>query len=241
MGDRTVVVSDIHLGAIPRANEAAFLAFLEGVPGLGDDLLIVGDLFDFWFEYRHVVPRGYLGALARLRRLADGGLRIRFLGGNHDAWGGDFLRDEVGLEVLEGPVAIPVGGRAAYVAHGDGLGGADWGYRALKWASRSGLGRGLFRWVHPDVGVPVARRASSTDVKRAAGAAQEGARAAALAHHARRLLRERSDVDLVIFGHAHKPDLIEVEPGRFYLNAGDWIHHNSFAVVSPEAVTLERF
>jgi len=237
---RTVVVSDIHLGAIPAAAERAFVGFLERVPELGDDLLINGDLFDFWFEYREVVPRGHFATLTALRALVDHGVAIRFLGGNHDAWGGSFLADEVGLDLVEGPAVLDVGGRRAYVAHGDGLGGGDWGYRLLKRASRSRVGRALFRAVHPDLGVPVARRASATGDKRAAGPGPETSRADRLAEHARRLLENREDLDLVIFGHTHRPELEEVGPGRFYLNAGDWIHHRSHAVVSPREIRLER-
>lgn len=241
MSTRTIVISDIHLGAVPQAHERAFLAFLDSVPGPDDDLLINGDLFDFWFEYRHVVPRGHLPVLARLRALAERGVEMRFLGGNHDAWTGSFLADEVGIEVVPGPADLRVGGRLAYVAHGDGLGGADWGYRALKWATRSPVGRTLFRWVHPDLGVPIARRASATEHKHASGPGSETPRAARLAGHAAAVLERRSEIELVIFGHSHRPELSEIAPGRFYLNAGDWIHHLSYATVTPEEIRLERF
>ncbi|MDX1578777.1 MAG: UDP-2,3-diacylglucosamine diphosphatase, partial [Gemmatimonadota bacterium] len=207
MPDRTVVVSDIHLGATPPDHERAFLSFLEEAPRWGEDLLIVGDLFDFLFEYGEVVPRGYLPALARLRALVEGGMTVRFLGGNHDAWGGSFLRDEVGLEVLEGPVTMRVGGRPAYVAHGDGLGGADWGYRVLKTVIRSRVGRGLFRWIHPDVGVPLARRASGTEARSEEEPGVGPGRASRLAVHAAEVLADRPDLALVIFGHAHEPRL----------------------------------
>lgn len=237
---RTVVVSDIHLGAIPDAAERAFRGFLERVPDLGDDLLINGDLFDFWFEYREVVPRGHFAVLAALRGLVERGLVVRFLGGNHDAWAGSFLAEEVGLDLVEGPAVLEVGGRRAYVAHGDGLGGGDWAYRALKRASRSRLGRTIFGVVHPDLGVPVARRASATEEKRAAGPGHETSRADRLAEHARGLLARRDDLDLVVFGHSHRPELEEVRPGRFYLNAGDWLHHRSYAVVSEREIRLER-
>ena len=229
------------VGATAPSHERAFLSFLEEAHRWGDDLLINGDLFDFWFEYRQVVPRGYLAALSRLGGLVEGGMSIRFLGGNHDAWGGSFLRDEVGIEVLDGPITLDVGGRRTYVAHGDGMGGRDWGYRALKWATRSRWGRGMFRRIHPDLGVPLARRASATETKGAGGPAAEGGRADRLAVLAREVLDERADVALVIFGHSHRPELTEMEPGRFYLNPGDWIHHNSFAVVDPKEIRLESY
>ena len=241
MGERTVVVSDIHLGAVAEENERAFLTFLADAHLRGDELLINGDLFDFWFEYRQVIPRGQLAALARLRALVDRGMRVRFIGGNHDAWGGSFLRDEVGIEILAGPARIAVGGRAAYVAHGDGLGGGDWGYRALRWAARSRWGRSLFRALHPDLGLPLARLASGT--KQAQGRADGGGspRADRLAACAREILGANSDIDLVVFGHTHRPEVSEFGPGRFYLNAGDWLHHNSFAVVTPDEIRLESY
>ncbi len=241
MSKRTVVVSDIHLGAVAAENEQAFLAFLAEAHRWGDELLINGDLFDFWFEYRQVVPRGQLDALARLRALVERGMAIRFIGGNHDAWGGSFLRDEVGIEVLDGPVRLTVGGRRAYVAHGDGLGGADRGYRALKWAARSRWGSGLFRWVHPDLGVPLARLASGTKRAQAREKGGDSPCADRLAACARDVLAANADIDLVVFGHAHRPEVSEVAPGRFYLNAGDWLHHNSFAVVTPTEIRLESY
>ena len=241
MSERTVVVSDIHLGAVEEANARAFLAFLEEMPRWGDELLVNGDLFDFWFEYGQVIPRGQLDVLVRLRKLVESGVRVLFMGGNHDAWGGDFLRDEVGMEILGDPARMRVGGRRAYIAHGDGLGGSDWGYRALRWAARSRAGRGLFRLLHPDLGLPLARLASGTRRAQARGAGPESPRAAALAGHAVEVLAADADLELVVFGHAHRPEVVEVAPGRFYLNAGDWIHHNTFAVVTPDEIRLERY
>jgi len=238
MSLRTVVVSDAHLGAIPEQNERAFLALLERVPELGDDLLVNGDLFDFWFEYRQAIPRGHLDVLAALRALVRGGVTVRFLGGNHDGWAGSFLEEEVGIELLEGPVVIAVGGRTAYVAHGDGLGRGDRGYRILKRIIRSRVARLGFRALHPDLGIPIARLASSTEAHAARRPDDVSPRAERLAAHAAAVLRERPEVELVVLGHAHGPRLEEIEPGRYYLNAGDWIHSRSYAVVSPDEIRL---
>lgn len=241
MSQRTIVVSDVHLGAVAEQNARAFLAFLERARDLGDELLINGDLFDFWFEYAQVIPRGHLDVLARLRTLAEGGMRILFMGGNHDAWGGGFLRDEVGVEILAEPTLRRIGGRRAYIAHGDGLGAADWGYRVLRRAARSPVGRGLFRWVHPDLGIPLARLASGTRRAQAREAGMESPRAQALARQAAEVLAAHADVDLVVFGHSHRPEVSELAPGRFYVNSGDWLHHNSYAVVTPEEIRLEKY
>lgn len=238
MSFRTLVVSDAHLGAVPEENERAFLGILERAPDLADELLVNGDLFDVWFEYRQAIPRGQLDVLAALRSLVRAGMPVRFLGGNHDGWAGSFLRDEVGIDVLRGPLEMSVGGRKAYVAHGDGLGGGDLGYRALKRLIQSRPARRAFRWLHPDLGIPLARLASSTRARTAEGPARPSPRARTLEEHAKAILHERAAIDLVVLGHAHAPRLLEVEPGRFYLNAGDWIHSRSYAVVSPEDIRL---
>lgn len=238
MTQRTVVVSDIHLGAIPASSEAGFLSFLRRVGDLGDDLLINGDLFDFWYEYGHVIPRGHFPVLSALHELIRGGMPVRFLGGNHDAWGGSYLEEEVGVEIIDGPAVLQVGGRTAYVAHGDGLGGGDWGYRALKWASRSTAGRRAFKMLHPGLGIPLARSASRTRTKGAGDPEYVSPRAARLERLATEILTERDDIEVVIFGHTHRPQLDEPLPGRFYLNAGDWIHHSSYAVVTPDDIDL---
>jgi UDP-2,3-diacylglucosamine hydrolase len=234
----TLIVSDAHLGAVPAPNERAFGALLERVPSMAAELLINGDLFDFWFEYRTVILRRHFHTLRRLTDVVGAGVRVRLLGGNHDGWGGDFLREEIGLELLDGPIVTEVGGRTAYVAHGDGLGGGDLGYRVLKRLTRSGPGRSLFRLVHPDLGTRVALRASATSQKHLAGPGGEDARADHLSAHAERILRADGSLQLVVFGHAHRPELREVEPGRFYLNAGDWIHHLTYALVDPNSIQL---
>jgi UDP-2,3-diacylglucosamine hydrolase len=234
----TVIVSDAHLGAVPEENERAFLSFLESVPSLGDDLLINGDLFDFWFEYRTVILRRHFGVLRRLADLIDSGLRIRLVGGNHDAWGGDFLQDEIGIELIEGSATLVLGGRRTFVAHGDGLAGGDWGYRMMKRATRSSPGAAAFRLLHPDAAAHLIGRVSGTSDRHAAGPADEKERADRLSDYAAKLLKEDPSFDLIVFGHSHRPELREVEPGRFYLNAGDWIHHMSYALVGTHKLEL---
>lgn len=238
----TIVVSDAHLGAAPERHEQAFLAFLDRVPDLGRDLLINGDLFDFWFEYETVILSRHFPVLRRLAGLIEAGVRIRLVGGNHDSWGGRFLRDDIGVELLRGPLTTTVGGRRAFVAHGDGIGGGDWGYRILKSVTRSRVASFAFRHVHPDWTAYVVRGVSRTE-SRHRGDESPGnpERARRLSQFADRILQEQPDIELVAFGHSHIPELREVEPGRFYLNSGDWIHHCTWAEVSPESVTLNRW
>lgn len=238
--DVALIASDAHLGEIPAENEEAFHAFLRHATGACAELLIAGDLFDFWFEYRSVVLRRHFATLRLLAELVDAGVRVRLVGGNHDAWGGSFLREEIGLELLDGPRTLRVGGRTAYVAHGDGLAGGDLGYRALRSLIRGRTARRLFRLLHPDLSTRLVRRVSRT-AGRTGEAGADARRAAILSAHADRLLRVHPELQLVIFGHAHRPELREVEPGRHYLNPGDWIHHLSYAEVGPDGVALRRW
>ncbi|HKK07579.1 MAG TPA: UDP-2,3-diacylglucosamine diphosphatase [Gemmatimonadota bacterium] len=240
-GPPTLVASDAHLGATSADAAGAFLAFLEAVPDLTDDLVLAGDVFDFWFEYRSVVLRAAFPALRRLARLRDAGVRVRMVGGNHDAWGGSFLREELGVELVDGPVVTEVGGRRTYLAHGDGLAGGDLGYRFLKTVTRSRPARTLFRWLHPDLADGLVRAVSRTPADDAAARAREEGRARMLAGYARSVLEADPGLELVVLGHSHRPELTEVAPGRHYLNPGDWIRHFTYGEVAPDHIALRRW
>ncbi len=223
-----LIVSDTHLGAVPPSTERAFRDFLAAAPGSASGLLINGDLFDFWFEYGTVILREHYRTLAALREVVESGLPVSFVGGNHDAWAGRFLRDEVGVELLNGPVELALAGRRALVAHGDGVGSGDYKYRALKAFIRHPFIVGAFRVLHPDLGTRIARLASTTGHKADHADPRAGHRAAFIQAWAEERLREDAGLELVVAGHAHVPAVVEVEPGRFYANAGDWIRHFTY-------------
>ncbi len=242
MTDRpSIIISDLHLGAVPRAHEEAFLSFLARVPEKTSDLVINGDLFDFWFEYGSVVLRGHFRVLRALADVVDAGVRVRLVGGNHDAWGGPFLRDEVGLELISGPVITEVGGRRTYLAHGDGLGKGDVAHKIFRRVSRHRWSIAAFRLVHPGLALGLAGGASVTERNFERGDEDADLRATRLSDFATSLLREDDTVALVALGHCHRPELVEVAPRRFYLNTGDWLRHFSYGVVSPEEVRLETW
>ncbi|MCA9736236.1 MAG: UDP-2,3-diacylglucosamine diphosphatase [Gemmatimonadota bacterium] len=226
------VTSDVHLGAVPPDTERSFLRWLEHAGACASSLLLNGDLFDFWFEYRNAVPRGHTRVLGALRALVDAGLPITLMGGNHDWWGGSFLRDEIGVEFLQEPVVRELGGHRTLVAHGDGLGGGDLGYRALKLVLRGRFTVAGFRWLHPDVGAWLARRVSRTGSREHAADAATLARAEHVRMWAHAQLDADPTLDLVLLGHTHLPALEEVAPGRHYLNAGDWVYRRTYAILA---------
>jgi UDP-2,3-diacylglucosamine hydrolase len=227
------VVSDIHLGGVPERTERAFRRFLREAAPSAAEILINGDLFDFWFEYRTVIHARHYRVLAALAELRESGVTIRFVGGNHDAWGGSFLRDEVGIELLPDRAELLLADLRTLVVHGDGLGRGDLGYRVLKKVLRHPLSAKAFRMLHPDLGSGLARLVSTTESKHGTPELANIERAAALRAWAGEQLRTRPDLDLVVAGHTHTPLLEEVSPGRYYVNTGDWINHFSFLVLSP--------
>jgi UDP-2,3-diacylglucosamine hydrolase len=227
------VVSDIHLGGVPASTERAFREFLAHLSGRTRDLLINGDLFDFWFEYRSVIQARHYRVLAALADLRDAGVRIRFLGGNHDAWGGRFLREEVGIELLQEGQVIRLAGRSALVVHGDGVGAGDLGYRILRRVIRSPVSVRLFRTLHPDLGSRIAAFVSTTEGKHGTPDRANPARAEALRNWAMAALDRNPELDMVLAGHTHTPAVDQVRPGRYYVNTGDWINHFTFLVLHP--------
>ena len=234
------IVSDIHLGAVPSSTERRFVDFLDHAASDASRLIVNGDLFDFWFEYGEVIPGRHFRTLAGLARVVEAGIPVALVGGNHDAWGGRFLREEVGLELIDGVWRTDLAGSPALIAHGDGLGAGDIKYRMLKATIRSRAAIAAFRALHPELGMRVARSVSSTETKGHSEAAAQG-RARFLRDWARERLLAEPALRYVVCGHAHVPETLEVEPGRFYLNAGDWIRHGTYLTVDAEGARLRAW
>jgi len=238
---RVLVVADAHLGQVPPAIESAFHRFLEAVPDLGEALLINGDLFDFWFEYRAVIPRRHFGTVAKLQTLRAKGVAITLVGGNHDRWGGDFLTRDLGIGFHGGAAEIEVAGRRAFVAHGDGLTEQHWSAKLMHQITRHPITVRLFRALHPDLGFWIAHRLSGTLADSTRDPAVLDRAARAQAQYAEDLLRRRPDLGLVILAHTHRPALAELGNGRAYLNPGAFLDGYRYAVVTANNVELKAF
>jgi UDP-2,3-diacylglucosamine hydrolase len=238
---RVLVVADAHLGQVSAAVDAAFHRFLAAVPDLGDALLINGDLFDFWFEYGAVIPRRHFATVAQLHALRARGIPITFVGGNHDRWGGAFLTQDLGIAFHPGAAELEVAGRRAFVAHGDGLSEQHWSATLLHRLTRHPVTIRLFRALHPDLGFWIARQLSGRLADTTRDRAVLDRAALAQAQLARDMLARRADLRLVILAHTHRPALEQLPQGRAYLNPGAFLDGYRYAVVTPDAVTLETF
>ena len=236
-----VIVSDAHLGYVPQSVSDAFHRFLSRVPDLGDHLVINGDLFEFLFEYRSVIPTSAFPTLERLAVLRRSGVRVTATGGNHDRWGGRFWRRTMEIDFHPRGAEFDVGGHAALVAHGDGLSETRAGARLLHHVVSSPITTTVFRWLHPDLGLALVRRLSPVLADKAKDARTRDMVAAAQERYARRLLSERKDLDLVVLGHTHQAAMKEIESGRWYLNPGAWSDGLRYALVNAAGPKLCRF
>jgi len=238
---RCLVVADAHLGQVPESVARAFHTFLDTVPQPGDELVVNGDLFDFWFEYGTVVPRRHLATVMKLAGLVQRGIPVTFLGGNHDRWGGDFLRRDMGIGYHSGPAELVLAGRRALVVHGDGLTEQHWSGALLHWLLRQPLTIAVFRMLHPAIGFWIADRLSGTLADSTKDKAVLDRAEAAQAAYARALLEQRTDLSLVVMAHTHRPRLEDVGNGRAYVNPGAFLDGGRYAVITAESVDLKTF
>ena len=222
--------SDVHLGAhsekLEKLKEQRLLSFLKKIQNEDADLVIVGDLFDFWFEYKYVVPRQHFRVLGLLSLLAAD-RNIHYLAGNHDFWLDSFIRQEIGLIVHDDDFVLKNAGRRIYVRHGDGLLRNDYGYRFLKRILRNKVNIFLYQLLHPDFGIPFALFLShlsrNSGEKKSDTYMDDDYRD--YAHE-----KLKSGFDMVVLGHTHWAALAPFKNG-YYINPGFWGMNFTFAVV----------
>ncbi len=227
-----VFMSDAHLGIESRSREAArearLLEFLRSLPGRAGELYVVGDLFEFWFEYATTIPRRYFALLRTLAEVREAGVRITCMAGNHDFWLGRFLSDELGIATAENPLTVECQGRRIWLHHGDGLLGGDVGYKVLKRVLRNRVSIGLYRWIHPDLGMPLALRVSHWSRRSRAQRPLDGERL----YRGIAVPRFAAGYDAVMIGHFHHV-YERREGGHAFIVLGDWIERFTY-------VELER-
>jgi UDP-2,3-diacylglucosamine hydrolase len=207
------------------------MAWLEHAATEASWIILNGDLFDFWFEYRGGTTRGHEDVLGLLRGIVGSGVPVTLMGGNHDWWGGSYLREEIGIEFLQDPVVRQVAGRRTLVAHGDGLGKGDLRYVMMRAVLRGRATRWAFGMLPPAAGDRIARRVSQTEHKWDNWGDQQRSRARALETWAESQLRADVELELVMLGHTHEPYIREVATGQWYVNSGDWVLHRSYVTL----------
>jgi len=246
MTKKTFFASDFHLGAdgrLPSAERERQIArWLDQIRDQAEALYLIGDLFDFWFEYKTVIPKGFLRLQGKLTEWREAGIPVFFFTGNHDMWMFRYFEEELGIPVFREPIVREIHGKVFYIGHGDGLGPGDQGYKVLKRVFAHPVSQWLFRWIHPDIGVGIAHfwsrrsRMANQDAQTFLGPEKEW-----LVEYSNRAL-DLHPADFYIFGHRHLPiDYTLKNRKSRYINLGDWTDFNSYAVYDGNDLQLAFF
>lgn len=224
-----IFVSDLHLGISMReeenAKETLFVKMLETLDADVKALFIVGDLYDYWFEYRRVYQKGFFRTLAALYGLKEKGIKIYYIIGNHDFMHRDFFQEEIGAMMIKDSLEVELCGKKFFLAHGDGMLKGDYGYKILKKILRSKKVQWLYSWLHPDIGISIA--AGTSKKSRNHTSSRGSFEKDGLMEKAGNIIA--AGFDFVIFGHTHKR-VIEKFPSGTYINLGTWLDKPCYGI-----------
>lgn len=247
MGIRNKIyfASDFHLGAgsyaSSREREGRLVRWLDSIKDDASEIFLMGDVFDFWFEYKTVVPKGYIRFLGKLAELSDAGIKLWFFRGNHDMWMFDYFERELGVTIISNELEIERGGKKFYLHHGDGLGPGDTFYKFMKGFFRSKLCQWLFARLHPNFGVGLANYWSSHS--RLANEKKDDAKPGQQEWLVTfsNLVLQKQFYDYLVFGHRHLPLDIKLNDKSRYINLGEWVYACSYAVFDGADMSLRYF
>lgn len=245
-GKKIYFASDNHLGAPTmeqsRPREKIFVAWLAEIKEDAAAIFLLGDLFDFWMEYKTVVPKGFTRTLGKLAEISDAGIPIYYFVGNHDLWMNGYFEEELNIPVFHEPQQFQLNKTSFFIGHGDGLGPGDKGYKRMKKVFTNPVSKWFYRWLHPDWGVRLAQYFS---VKNKMISGDEdvkflGDEKEWLVQYSKRKL-ETQHYDYFVFGHRHLPMEIDLNGKSKYVNLGDWISYYTYAVFDGSSLSLEKF
>lgn len=237
-------VSDVHLGL--RAADASlvekrFISFLDALPCNTKALYLLGDIFDFWYEYKDVIPRGYTRVLGRLAGLKDRGVDLYFFKGNHDIWAYSYFQNEIGMTLLEQPCVVEIEGKKFCLGHGDGLGKTSWGFTLIRWGFRNRFLQTLFSSIHPRWAFLLGYNWSKHSRLANGGKSDnkiEDIKSFPIVEYASSF---SEDVDCFVFGHYHTPTQVELSPAKTLFILGDWFHGCEYLQFDGERLDIIPF
>jgi len=245
-GKKVFFASDFHLGvpdaASSLAREKKIVRWLDSIKAEAQAIFLLGDIFDFWFEYRHAIPKGFIRIQGKLAELTDSGIPVYFFTGNHDMWMFDYFTQELNIPVLRKPISITLGNQKFHIGHGDGLGPKDHTYKVLKKVFANPVSQWLFARVHPNAGIGLAnfwsRRSRISNTK--ADEIFHGEDREWLVAYCKET-EAREHHDFYVFGHRHLPLDIRIGQKSRYLNLGEWVNYCTYAVYDGTDLKLEYF
>jgi UDP-2,3-diacylglucosamine hydrolase len=246
-GKKIYFASDFHLGVPNKRKslerEKRVIAWLNMAAKDASDIFLVGDVFDFWFEYKHAIPKGFARLQGKLAELTDSGINVHFFIGNHDMWAFNYFEEELGVKMYRQDVIdFNFGGKKFRIGHGDGLGPGDHGYKFIKKVFANKLCQWAFGWIHPNIGIGIANFWSGRSRMANAGEDQKflGEENEWLAIYSREVL-QKEHFDYFIFGHRHLPLDLKVGDNSRYINLGEWVNYNTYAVFDGNELELKEF
>jgi UDP-2,3-diacylglucosamine hydrolase len=245
-GKKIYFASDFHLGvpdaASSLAREKRILAWLTQIEKDAHAIYLLGDIFDFWFEYRHAIPKGFIRLQGKLAALSDAGIPIYFFTGNHDMWMFDYFEKEIGVVIHRKPIELQINTHSFLIGHGDGLGPGDSSYKILKQFFNSKICQWLFARIHPNLGIGIAnywsRKSRISNTKKGEQFVSEDKEF--LLTYCKEV-EQTQHHDFYIFGHRHLPLDLKVSEASRYINLGEWVHFDTYAVYDGDNVTLKKF
>lgn len=238
--------SDFHLGAPTRetslTREKKIVDWLDHVSKDASEIYLVGDIFDFWFEYKRAIPKGFVRLQGKIAELTDSGIKIHVFTGNHDMWIFDYLPSELGVQLYREPIVREYFGKSFYIGHGDGLGPGDRGYKILKKVFANKFCQWCFERLHPNFGIWLADTSSKSSRAKSGESDREflGEENEWLVQYCKEVLRE-NHFDYFIFGHRHLPMEIQVGENSTYFNLGEWLNYCTYLEVSPDSIELKSW
>jgi UDP-2,3-diacylglucosamine hydrolase len=241
-------ISDAHLGSLAiehrRMQERRLVRFLDEIKKDAEAIYMLGDMFDFWYEYKRVVPKGFTRFLGKVSELTDMGIEVHYFIGNHDIWAFSYLAEECGVILHPGPATVELHGKTFYLAHGDGLGAKDKKFLVIRSIFHSKVCQRLFSWLHPDLGVKFGLAwAKHSRMKRKDGkeVPYQGENHEPLIRYSKQYLKEHHDIDYFIFGHRHiEIDMMITKQTRVMV-LGEWISLFTYAAFDGENMYMENY
>ncbi len=237
--------SDFHLGAPDHqqslVREKKVIRWLASIENSAAAIFLVGDIFDFWFEYKHVIPKGHVRFQGKLAEICDKGIPIFFFHGNHDMWMKDYFQEELGIRIYENQIQLKVNSKRLMVGHGDGLGPGDSIYKLIKKVFRNKIAQWAFKWLHPNLGMALAHAWSSKSrIRNNLNGDPFKEKDEWLFRYCKEI-ESNTHHDYYIFGHRHLPLNMPVSSNSHYINLGEWIHHSTYAVFDGHRLELKEF
>ena len=245
-GKKIYFASDQHFG-VPdlqqsRIREEKFIRWMDSIKKNAQVLFLMGDLFDFWHEWKYVVPKGYIRVLGKIAELKDCGIDIYFFVGNHDLWMKNYFEVELGIPVFFEKKYYEINSKKLLLAHGDGLGPGDKGYKRMKKVFTNPFAQWAFRWLHPDIAMKIATYMSQKN-KMISGVEDQkflGEDKEFLILYSKEKLKTEK-IDYFVYGHRHLPMVLDLQKGAKYINLGDWISYFTYGVFDGEQFDLKKF